>query len=76
MHYQSFLFCSWHENSSALMKYSLTVLVDKLYTSLCVCLCVAMVAESYDYFYLQWKSVNPGSLGQFCDFPLATAEAV
>lgn len=55
------------------MKYSLMVLVYKLYISLCVCLCVAVVEEGYDYFYLQQKSVDPESLGQFCDFPLALA---
>lgn len=58
------------------MKYSLMVLVYKLYISLCVCLCVAVVEEGYGYFYLQQKSVDPESLGQFCDFPLALAEGL
>lgn len=49
------------------------VLVYNLYMSLCICLCVAMVEEGYDYFYVQEKSVNPGYLGQFSDFSLAIA---
>lgn len=69
----SFFFCSWLKTSFALMKYSLMVLVYKLYICLCVCLCVAVLEESYGYFYLQQKSVHPESLGQFCDFPLALA---
>lgn len=61
-------------NSSALMVFLPSmVLAYKLYMSLYVCLCVAMVEEGYDYFYLQQKSVNPASLGQFHDFPLAIA---
>lgn len=54
------------------MKYSLMVLIYKLYISLCVCLCVA-VEEGYGSFYLQQKSVDSESWGQFCDFPLALA---
>lgn len=69
----SFFFCSWHKTSFALMKYSLMVLVYKLYISLCVCLCVAVVEEGYGSFYLQQKSVDSESWGQFCDFPLALA---
>jgi len=49
------------------------LLVYELSMSLRVCLCVAMVAEGYDYFYLPQKSVNPESLGQFCDFSVTIA---
>lgn len=38
-------------------------------------LCVAMVEERQVYFSLQQRSVNPGSLGQVWDFPLAIAQA-
>lgn len=57
------------------MKCSLKVLVGlQAVYELSVGLCMAMVEERF-IFSLQQRSVNPGSLGQVWDFPLAIAQA-